>query len=205
MKIKEFDDHALVIEDYPLWVGMICFPAGAVCAYRGIREMVRSSGKIEPILAGALLLFVVGAIAFKKSVFDFDLEKRDLKWRRTGTFGRKGGTVPFGEIRSAVIQIHSVGRSPTYRLALMIGGEELPITENYSAGARERCETVRSAIYKALQIDISPEAAGENDILEMARRGWKIQAMTLARQRRKMSLAEAKNYVDGLSTENIRD
>jgi hypothetical protein len=206
MKITRSDQSHLVIVDFPYLIGVIAFPAAAFMLAVTIRAIANhsSAGDIVGPIIGALMFFFGGVVFTKRSEFDFDLVARKLTWRRRGLFTNIGGIVPLDEIRCATVQSRNDGDSGlTYRVVLLLtrSGDrsEIPLTEPYD-GNGLRAEKVRSAINQALQIKLGPNQQMENDILELALAGRKIDAIALARTRYGYNLTQAKEFVEGLTT-----
>jgi hypothetical protein len=196
MKITQQDQSALIIEDFPYLIGAITFPLALFGLYHAIAITVRSGLTRNGVGAAisACLAFLIGAVFTKRSVFEFDLVQRQLRWKRGGLFGSSHGLVPFDQIRSATVQSLS-GDAPTYRVAVLTHEGEIPLTDAYSAGS-EPSESIRTAINKVL--DAAPANEMENDIQELALGGRKIDAIRLARTRYGYDLAQAKEFVEGL-------
>jgi len=196
MKIAQQDQSALIIEDFPYLIGAIAFPAALFMLYQAIATVVRGGRTRDVIGAGiaTLLFFFGGAVFTKRSVFEFDLVHRQLRWKRSGLFSRQHGLVPFDQIRTATVQSLS-GDTPTYRVAMLTQDGEIPLTDAYSAGI-EPAERIRTAINSVL--NVAPTNEMENDIQELALAGRKIDAIHLARIRYGYDLAQAKSFVEGL-------
>jgi hypothetical protein len=197
MKITQQDEHALVIEDFPYLIGAIAFPAALFLLYQAIVTAARAGLTRNAIGAafGTLLFFFGGAVFTKRSVFEFDRVHRQLRWKRGGLFGRQRGLVPFDRIRGATVQSLNSSGTHTYRVAVLTDEGEIPVTDAYSTGI-EPPDRVRTAINTVL--NAAPANEMENDILEMALAGRKIDAISLARARHGYDLARAKEFVDGL-------
>lgn len=197
MKITQQGRRALVVEDFPYVIGAIAFPAALFLLYEAIATGVRGGASRDVIggVFGALMCFFGGAIFTKRSVFEFDLVNRQLRWKRGGLFGSRHGLVPFNLIRSATVQSLNSSGTHTYRVAVLTKEGEIPLTDAYSTGV-EQPERIRTAINSVL--NAAPANQIENDILEMALAGRKIDAIQLARTRYGYDLAQAKEFVEGL-------
>src|SRR5690242_6919864 len=105
MKITRSND-ALVIVDFPYLIGLIAFPLTLFLFYHFVASVLghRGNGETVGAAVGTTLTFLTGALFTKRSVFYFDLSRRELTWSRRGIFATRGGVVPFDQIRCAVIQ-----------------------------------------------------------------------------------------------------
>lgn len=206
MRITRSDNRKLVIVDFPYLIGVIAFPVaafllghGGVAVYRASFRAGASAVDIVAPLAGALFCFVIGAIFTKRSEFDFDFVDRKLRWKRRGLFTNTRGVIPLDQIRSATLQSHwSSNDGRTYRIAVLTAAGDVPLTESYSAG-EEKPKRIRDAINTALQVSVGEGEQMENEILDLALAGRKIDAIALARQRYGYDLAQAKQFVEGLA------
>lgn len=203
MKITRNDSERLVIVDFPFFFGFIFVAIGALAIWRAVYDALKPVHQTSEIVWCSVIgvFFILGAGVFvNRCVFDFDLRLRQLYWSRTGLFGRKGGTVPLGNITGCMVQM-TVGDkgSLDYRVALQTVDGELPITATYSGGAAVACERARAAIDHAL--GLAPTSTPEMDdanLRNMIQRGFPIAAIALIREKRGCSLAEAKKIVDDL-------
>lgn len=201
MRITRSDHRNLVIVDFPYLIGVIAFPCAAFMASIAVQAIARHShtGDIVGPILGALLFFGGGAVFTKRSEFDFDFVSRKLTWRRRGLFTNAGGVVPLDQIKSATVESTSDSDSGmTYRVALRTTSGPIPLTESYD-GNREIADRVRTVINEALKVTLDQSEQIENDILELALAGRKIDAIALARTRYGYDLTKAKQFVEELS------
>jgi hypothetical protein len=200
MKITRQDNSALVIVDFPWLMGLILFPGGLALLYAAVSAAVRHRGIGQTLgfAGGGLLALLLGAVLVKRAVFEFDLVRRELTWRRSGIFGQRSGAVPFDRIRRAVVQSMSSSDGTTYRVALLTEDGDLPVTDAYSSGERNK-KRISETINRALNLEqADPQEAMDDQILDLARSGKKIEAIRLTRERYGYSLAKAKDFVEGL-------
>ena len=200
MRITRSDSQRLVVFDFPYLIGIITFPCAAFMAGLGVRLMWRGdfNGDLVGASLGALLFFLGGTFATKRSEFDFDLVGRKLHWKRRGLFTNTGGVLPLDQIRHASIESISSDGDLSYRVVLHTSSQTIPLTDSYD-NDREKADRVRAAINDALKLNLDADKQIENDILEMAIAGRKIDAITLARQRYGYNLTEARDFVEGLT------
>ena len=198
MRIKRFDDQSLLIVDFPYIIGAVTLPLSLFLLYQiGTRIVAPPKRQAELVgcIVAFLVTFLIGCFFVKRSVFEFDRGRRKLTWSRMSIFGRSGGIIPFDDIEAANIQSTSSSDSgTTYRVALKTAGGIVPLTQTYSS--QEPCKRVRDAIEQVLEL--STPTSVEDDILELAIAGRKIDAIKLARLRYNFGLAEAKQFVEGL-------
>ncbi len=148
--------------DFPFWIGAFAFPLSLffLCKFAVSLSHGGELQKGYGPLAGALIFGLVGALFTKRTVFEFDVLRRQVVWSKTGVFGRKCGVLPFEKIRNAKVEQSSVGASPSYRASLATDEGILPLTDAYSVGAasQERCQRISDMINN---LDIG--AASNND------------------------------------------
>ena len=215
MRITRSDNDALVIVDFPYWIGAIAFPtaaimlaAAAVALYwRSAAAAAAAVGRPAPLgdivgpAVGALICFAGGAFFTKRSEFRFDRAARLLTWRRRGLFTRVGGVLPFDQVRRALVDAHADGDGgPTYAIVLATDAGRIPLTDAYWSGARAKYDAIRDAINATLSVATTADEQVETEILELALAGRKIDAVALARKRYGYDLAQAEQFVDGLAT-----
>lgn len=191
----------MVIVEFPYLIGMLAFPCAAVLLYRSVRAFISTGGQGTsgwPALAGALLWLCGGVVFTKRVEFHFDLVARELRWRRRGLFTNERGVVPLEQIRSASVESHSGGEGEqTYRVVLKTTGGPLPLTDSFSSGAGP-CNDMRDAINGTLKRPVDAARQAEEQIVELALGGRKLEAVELVRQRYGYDLARAREFVDGL-------
>jgi hypothetical protein len=162
MKITRSDSERLVIVDFlygPVVVSLILMGAGTYFLIKLLSQPVRlPSDLVELLSAGGT---VGGGIVFltvygKRCVFDFDLARQQLVWQRQCLFGREGGTLAFGRIICAQVQVNfSKTTDPNpganaSRLNIVTAGGDLPINPAYVSG--QNCQAACDAINLALRV-----------------------------------------------------
>ena len=202
MRITRSDHRNLVIVDFPYLIGVIAFPCAALMLCLAVQAIAKHgpAGDIVGTIIGALMFFCGGAVFTKRSEFDFDFVSRKLTWRRRGLFTNIGGVLPLDQITGATVQsIDDHDGGMTYRVALhTTSGRPIPLTQAYD-GNRDIADRVRTAINDALKVTLDANQQIENDILELALTGRKIDAIALARTRYGYDLTKAREFVEGLS------
>jgi hypothetical protein len=199
MKVTRSDERSLIIVDFPYLVGAIWFIAALFAFGRAVFLFYHD--KFNKDFVGALLsalMFSLGVYLSRRSIFNFDLVRNQLTWSRRGLFTRAGGVIPLAQIRSAVVQTINGDGILMYRVCLKTETGDLPLTIAYEAG-KESSEQIRLDINNALKLNLSVDAQMENDIVELAIAGRKIDAISLACTRYGYGLAEAKSFVESLT------
>jgi len=200
MKITR-DKHFLTLTDFPYLFGVIAFPAAAFLAYHAVVAFHRAEPTRDVVGAtfGALFFFAAGALFTQRCHFEFDRAAQQLHWSRRDLFTRAAGTLPFDQIRHAVVQsLHSRGTSMTTRVALVLAdNSHLPLTRAYSTGGA--AERARVAINELLAV---PATTPDDDILQLVLAGNKVDAIRLARTHYGYDLAQAKAFIDSLTADN---
>lgn len=200
MRIKSSDDERLVIVHFPLFLAVVGFggPVALVLAFSGLLGGIPTDWKALFCAA----LFSLGWAALfacfvKRSVYDFDLLRRELVWSQRGIYGKKEGILPFDRIRSAVVHAFSSGdgTGTAYRAVLSLDKGVFPLTSYFDRNTEDH-QRVVAAINKALKKNI---ASGlEDEILDLAASGRRIPAIQMVRKRYGYDLVEASKFVDGL-------
>lgn len=163
MRIARSDPRALVIVDFPFLLPAVTVGTISFIIVVLVRSPMRPADwLIALLICGSFLAF--GAWLTKRTVFHFDLETRQLRWKRRGVFGGVGGVVDFNQIRLAEVQTnwsYDVGR--TWRVALQTTAGDLPLTDTYTGGGDEHLKRICTAINHALQPNTGavPRPAGE--------------------------------------------
>jgi len=192
------DSHFLTVTDFPYLFGIFAFPAAAFLAYHAVLAVHQAQPTRDVVGAtfGALFFFAAGALFTQRSHFEFDRAARQLHWSRRDLFTRAAGTVPFDQIRHAVVQsLHSSGTSITTRVALVLADNTvLPFTRAYSTGAA--AERARTAINDFLAV---PATTPDDDILQLVLAGNKVDAIRFARTHYGYDLTQAKAFIDSLT------
>ena len=206
MKITRSDQEKLVIVDFPYGYGVPMLIVALAILGHFLWQFAHEGTKhVEWIghIFGFALPFLGAILLLKRSVFEFDLARRQLVWSRVGIFGWKGGTVPFSQIKSAYVDSSSDSDGTTYRVSLMLLEGVLPLTTTLSGGIGAKCNTIRDMINEALGVATQLPEGGEDgrndgDIRALVASGRKIAAIEQVRMRRKCSLLEAKTIVEAM-------
>jgi hypothetical protein len=144
----------------------------------------------------AATMFIPVIVMFERAKFEFDCGTNLMTWERRRTWGMRGGTVPFAEVKEVAVQRPLADSGvPSRRVCLITGEGEIPITIAYVTDPDDTASAVAARIRAIL-------GRTEPDTLETARamiaRGETIQALTFLRERTGMSLTEAHTQVKRL-------
>jgi len=157
MKIADQTSDRLIVEAGDPAFARILLALALVCACvtAVMFFVVPQAWRAESFqgVALAAVLFVIGYLAvFERATFIFDRAARTLTWRRRRAFATRSGLVPFQQIREVVLQTSmSAGVvNPKRRVALLLLGEELPLSVGYapdvSGSAHALAETIRKVL-----------------------------------------------------------
>ena len=191
------NNHSLTLTDFPYLIGVIAFPAAAAMAYHAARAFHEGHPTRDVVGAafGTFFFFIAGALFTQRSHFEFDSAARQLHWSRHSLFTHAAGTLPFDQIRHAVVQSSDSGNSATTRVVLVLAdNSHLPFTRAYSSGSA--AERARTAINEILAV---PATTPDDDILQLVLAGNKIEAIRLARTHYGYDLTQAKAFIDSLA------
>ncbi len=203
MKICKTNSNNLIITDTPLYPGIVWLPASVFAFYKLAERLCKSMDpdrELFGILAGAVIPLLVVGFMNEFVRFHFAIGERTLSWKRTGIFGRKGGTVLFGNIRKVMIETSHQRFTTTYRLAITTNDGSIPMTRYYKAGERykKELESIAELIGGALGKD--HKRFIEDSILELVAAGRRIDAVRLVREHYKLGLTEARRFIDELGS-----
>lgn len=206
MKVGRADSSNLIIKDAPLYPGIVFLPVSVFAFYKLAERLCRSTDpdkELFGILAVAVFPLIGVGLMNEFVRFHFNIRKRTLYWKRTGLFGRKGGSVLFSDIRKVVIETssdHSRLSPTTYRLAITTNDSSIPMTRYFKAGEqyKKNLESIAELIDVALGRD--HKRFIEDSILKLVAAGRRINAIRLAREHYKIGLAEATRFIDELSS-----
>ena len=107
MKISKVDPYNLIVEDNPLYPGIVGVPLSMIALYKLI-QLISEGNVFNKEFFGTLVcfiitLFVTGFMTqFRK--FHFNVGEKHLYWRRIGLFGFKSGAVPFSNIKKSCLR-----------------------------------------------------------------------------------------------------
>ena len=149
---------------------------------------------------GSAFFLLCFAICFERTRFEFDPAEGSIHWFRKGIFSTKTGRLSFSQVTSVVLQT-SLGSDvtcPSSRLALVTEGGELPLCRAYDGGTGEAYETIAAGIRSLLNLSSISSDIVLDSVRAAVEQGRKIDAIRLLRIHKRMTLAEAKAFIDTL-------
>jgi hypothetical protein len=178
----------------------VCFALGAAVTAAVLLEEPRDATRVGLGLLGALVPFALAAL-LERTVFDFDVTQRRLRWSRRNLFRALGGELPFDDIRDVVLRTRLETDSDTrlrvvhrlHRVALGTTAGEILLSNAWSGDERTQAR-VADAIRGVLGKSAAPPV--EDSVEDMVAAGAIVDAVRLARERLGLSLAEATDRVN---------
>jgi hypothetical protein len=204
MKITRADAEHLVFVDFPLWIGLIFFPLSAFYLLRLCLALAAHPRKTSEWLIGLVgfsMCFAGAALFTRRSVFDFDLAARQLRWHRRGLLSRRCGCVPLADIRSVNLECcratnsRGGGRRIYYRIALHTVDGVLPLTQAYALSRDHRHEQMREQIARALALSVPTVA---DDVAELLKSDRKADAALMISVHESLDMAVAEKRVEAM-------
>ncbi len=153
MKIKRHDDNALVIEDFRIGIGIFGFSMSLFLAGALVYTLLHSPiewQRAQVATAGFLISFFASAAFAKRSVFVFNRKSRSISFRRRGLFENTSKEIPFDAVREVAVQVRPSNMRRSYRVALLMERDKIPIAPAYSSGGKELCDNVADTIRSVL-------------------------------------------------------
>lgn len=159
----------IVFEDRPIILPAILAAMSLVFAINlALRGSSLFGGEKEAIgvLLGALLCAFGSVLLFRRDRFAFDTARRQLRWRKWSVAGSSSGEIGFDRIVDVTLDSMSGSEGGgTYRVALRLPDDTLPLTEIYS-GPAEDWRPVAERIREILGLDGARSADGNYESLE---------------------------------------
>jgi hypothetical protein len=200
MKIKKLDQQRLVIVDFPWFFAIIAFGMGILLLSHLAQQLKNGPIEMKHLFwysIGFVIWFFVGCFFIKRSVFEFDLSRRQLVWKRIGLFIRNSGIIPFDQIKCAAVDcISPFGTYLEYRVVLATTHEIFPLRETYEASKDRECDQLRNTINEALEVNRSRLSEEDGWLLEMSASKQRLEAIEAVAKRFKVGLARAARMVD---------
>jgi hypothetical protein len=194
MRITRQTPIEMVVVDSTAWVSSIC----AIAAAALLCDLIIHGYKLgELITAGLLLAFAAGFLL--KTRFTFNAMGRTASWSRRRLFWVKSGTIPFDGIQDIGMQASVADHGVLiYRLAIVTAQGTVPMSDSYSGGKQSKAE-IREKILLFLGKEAGDvDEADESSLRSLLAQGRKIDAISILRSSRNISLAEAKQRVEAI-------
>ena len=207
MKATQTDDDVLVLRLPESLVG--CWIAPLLLLGCFVLSVVRFFVYKDPLhteqfqgaVAGTLFFLIWCAFAMEFSKFTLDRRTRLVTWKRWYGFTPRTGSISFDAVTSVIVQTSSGDGSVAYqRLALVTMAGTVPLSVMYSL------TLIRETKYALLASRIQAFIGNATSDCVMAsvrqaiRDGNTIQAIQVLRAHKQMSLAEARQVINGLQT-----
>ncbi len=153
VKVKRHDDNALVIEDFRIGIGIFGFSMSLFLAGALVYTLLHSPIDWQRAMvatAGFLISFFASAAFAKRSVFVFNRKSRSISFRRRGLFENTSKEIPFDAVREVAVQVRPSDMRRSYRVALLMERDEIPIAPAYASGGKASCDNVADTIRSIL-------------------------------------------------------
>ncbi len=176
----------------------VCFALGAAVVAAVLLREPREAAKLYLGLLGSIVPFALAAL-LERTVFDFDVTQRRLRWTRKPLFRTLGGELAFDDIVDVALRTRletgSDRRQRVHRVALQTIAGELVLSNAWTGDER-----VQSRIVDAIRTVLGKSAAQpvEDSIEVRVAAGAIVDAVKLARARLGLSLADATRHVNEL-------
>lgn len=198
-KVVQQSNHQLIVETDTSTIARLCLLGGIVCAVIAALKLFSHPRSFDRagllgLLASAAVFVLAYLAVLERNVFVFDRARRSVQWQRRRVFGQKSGEMPFAEIQAVVAQ-RPLGDdgTPSRRIALLTQGREVPLSLGYDPDPDETClrlaEQIREFIGHSTQPDLLTA------VRVAVRQGNTIEAVRLLCDEKKLSLAEAKDFI----------
>lgn len=154
MKIKKDTNDILQISSFPIGITLFGWTISLVILGTLIRDLLNGISNTEKLTGGSvgvLIGFFGGSAFCKKEVFTVDKKLQTIFWSKKSVFGQTKGEIPFDQISNVIIQRHRHSQaSYSYRLAVAVKDEIIPISQMYSVGSEKKCKKIQKKIMKMI-------------------------------------------------------
>lgn len=156
MKVIDDSTYKLAIvsdESVFSWISLgiclICAGLSAAMYLNG--SYTKNEERFIGLLCGAGIFLTSGVAVYERSRFVFDKIRKELIWERSRIFSKKGGVVPFMDLKEIVMQSMGNPANPSRRLSIItVRGEQLPLTSAYAPGTGKLYEDLQQRIQRIL-------------------------------------------------------
>ncbi|THB73074.1 MAG: hypothetical protein D3926_24510 [Desulfobacteraceae bacterium] len=153
MKIKTETDSILQIYHFSIGIALFGWTMSLIILFLLIKGLINETLSKEHLISlpvSFLISFFGGSAFGKKEVFTVNKNSRTIDWSRRGIFGEAKGKIPFDHILEVIIQKTMNGSTYSYRLSVKTETGIIPVSQVYSLGAKEECETIQTKIIKMI-------------------------------------------------------
>ena len=197
MKITKDSQDLVVIEHKPGLFEYVLSIASIFLIYTFFEILLLTPEDKKNLLGAALgCIFIISALAlfYEQNEFKFNPISRQLSWKRNRFYKKTEGMLFFHNIKKVVIQTYSKKNSTLSRVVLKTDSEDLPLTISYIGN--HGCRKVTDKLHSLLEFESRDLVM--DSVFEMVSKGKEIEAIKLLRNKKRISLTEAKNIVDDL-------
>ena len=193
-KLERTPDQLVVSENPVVWRGVflavgVALGVGVVAAFW---EDPRPTDKIVGWTLGSPLCLLGAAVA-ERTRYVFDLRRQTLFWERRRLFGARSGEVPFADVTDVILTTHGDTEGTSYGVALVTTTGRIPLSNSLNA-IRKNQEELAKTILEALSR--SPANLVENSVVQLAKSGDTVAAVTLAKEHYGLDTTRARRLVE---------
>ena len=148
MKIKKDTQSILHIENFNLYIGIICWTCALLILGRIGYLISKSVFELNDTfwLASFLLFFFGGSAFAMKEKFIVDKNEGLIRWSRKGLLKSERGEIPFNEIDNVIVEKTYGDAGFGYRVSIKTKKATIPVSTAYSAGAENECVQIKGKI-----------------------------------------------------------
>lgn len=203
MKLEPRSDGTLVVSERMSLLRWSALIAGVLLSVLLVAGQLQPGGIAERtfLAAGLAALLALAAAGFiPDREFEFESSAAQLRWSVWRLAYARGGSIPFHEITSVLVQTdvdaESRQRRESYRLVLVTPHGHLPLT-SVREFDRVACERLAADVRERIGLTTRSGDARET-IADLARNGSVADAVAMASRELGLGLADARHYVETL-------
>ncbi len=153
------------------------------------------SERFEGLIGVSLMFLLMGIVTWEKSSFNFDIGRKELKWKKGRYFRYRSGRLHFSDIE-AIILGSPVGDDgvPSVRIELITKKETLPVTDSYKSYRENFAEDLTAELTKLVGLKV--HATPEERATKLNELGKVFDAVKVLTKESGMTVTEAKRYLD---------
>lgn len=193
------DGTLVVSHDNGFWARVLVAVGTAFALASGYDALVGAPGEARALgLAGAAVAcWALALVTFDASRFAFDATASRITWRRRQAWQRRGGSIPFDQVRDVLVE-SPIGYEglPMRRIVLRLAdGEVLPMTGSFlkdpDDALLDLAVRLRSHVREGISGDIG-------NVEALVASGRTVEAAKLLRQTANLSMTEARRRVEDM-------
>lgn len=145
-------------------------------------------------IAGGLVLAVAFVATFEKSLFTIDGASRMISWEKHRLLRHRQGVLPYDAVQGVVAET-PLGDSgvPSRRIVLLTRQGDLPLATAYCPDHDDECLAIAARM--RAHLGLAGRDALVDEIRPLVAAGRTLDAIRMLRQRRKLSLTEARRTI----------